>query len=110
MPELAVPAVEAAGVGAQQPLHPDHQVGLRCLYHQMKVIAHQAIGVHLPASLFGSLAEGGQKLPAVLIVRKNRFAPVTAIHQMVYCPRVLDAQFASHAFTMQKIFLFVNRT
>jgi hypothetical protein len=28
VPEFLVPPIEAAGIGAQQPLHPGHQVGL----------------------------------------------------------------------------------
>jgi hypothetical protein len=41
MAEFPVATVKAAGVGAQQPLHASHKVGLRRLDDQMKVIGHQ---------------------------------------------------------------------
>ena len=50
-----VPYVEAFGVNPQQPLHARHQVGLRRFHDQMKMIAHQAIGVNLPAGLAARL-------------------------------------------------------
>jgi hypothetical protein len=62
----------------------------------MKVIAHQAIGMHLPAGLFASLAQSLQESVPVLVVSENRLAAITAIHDMVHCPGILDAQLASH--------------
>ncbi len=46
-----VPPVEPAGVGAQKPFHPGHQVRLRRLHHQMKMIGHQTQRLHLPTRL-----------------------------------------------------------
>jgi hypothetical protein len=49
----------------------------------MKVIGHQAIGVHLPLRLAAGLAQRGKKLLVILIVCKDCLAVVTAIHDMV---------------------------
>ena len=48
MAENFVPAVEAAGVGAQKPFHPGDEVGQRRFQNEMKMILHQAIRVDLP--------------------------------------------------------------
>ena len=45
-----VSVIEPDGVGAQQPTHSRHQVPLGRFHHQIKVIAHEAIGMHLPKS------------------------------------------------------------
>jgi hypothetical protein len=43
-----VPSIEPRRIGAQLPLHPGDQIGLRRFDHQMKMIAHQAIGLRFP--------------------------------------------------------------
>jgi hypothetical protein len=57
VPEKSVAAVESDAMGALQPRHPRHQVRVESLQHQVIVVAHQAIGMHLPARL---LARFGQ--------------------------------------------------
>ena len=58
MSESAVPPVEARGVGAEEPLHSGYQIGLGCFHHEMKMIAHQTIGMHQPAGLEAGRREG----------------------------------------------------
>ena len=53
-----VPVVESNRVGAQQPPHSRDKVRLGCLGHQVEVIAHQAIGMHLEPRLLARLREG----------------------------------------------------
>jgi len=72
---LLVPQVEAFGVNSQQPLHPDHQVGLGCFDDQMKMIAHQAVGVNLPLGFATGFRQGGQEYPAVLLIPKDVLPP-----------------------------------
>src|SRR5882757_3813826 len=48
---VPVPPVKSLCVGAQQPFHSCCKVELRRLDHQMKMLAHQAISMHLPSSL-----------------------------------------------------------
>ena len=76
--------------------------------HQMKVIAHQAIGMHLPAGLFASLAQRLQESVAVLVVRENRLAAIAPVQDVVHGPGIRDAQLASHARIVQKTNLSVN--
>jgi hypothetical protein len=68
VPELFVPPIVAAGVSSQEPFHSHHQVSPRRFYDEMEVIAHQAIGVHLPLGLFARFGEGLQKSVAVLFI------------------------------------------
>jgi hypothetical protein len=51
MPTEFVPAIKTHRVGTQQPFDSLNQIGARGLYDQMKMIAHQTIGMHLPAGL-----------------------------------------------------------
>src|ERR1043166_1887117 len=59
-----MPDIKALGVNAQEPLHAGDQIGLRSFEHQMKMIAHQTIGVNLPLSFGASFPSFGQKTTA----------------------------------------------
>src|SRR5437016_3537468 len=96
MAEFLVSAVIAVSVGAQQPLHPVHQVGLRSFYHQMKVIPHEAIGMHLPTGLFAGFGKRLQEAAPVNVIQEDNLAPVATIHEVINRPRVLDSELASH--------------
>src|SRR6266478_8352235 len=91
MAKFLMPPVVAAGVSAQQPLHSNDQIGLRGFEHQMKVIAHQAIRMDLPAGLFTSLPERFKKALPVLVVIENGVAPVASAHQVIDRAAVLNA-------------------
>jgi hypothetical protein len=73
-------AIESLGVGAQQPFHPFNQIRSRGLNDQMKMIAHQTIGVHLPSGLRTRRAEELEKTLSILSIPKNLLAPVAAFH------------------------------
>ena len=73
------------------------QVGLRRFHHQMKMVQHQTIGLHLPAGFAASLAERFQKTPLILVVFENRFPSITPVHHMVDRARILDSKFSRHA-------------
>jgi len=89
MPEELVPAIEAAGVRAQKPFHAGHQIPQRRLNHEMKMVAHQAKGMNLPARLGASLAEGGQKKLPIWVLPENFLASIPAIHHMVHPMRYI---------------------
>jgi hypothetical protein len=71
-----VPGVKAHGVRAQKPFHSFDQIGPRRLHHQVKMIAHQTVGMHLPACLSTHCFERLQEPFPVQIVTKNFFAPI----------------------------------
>jgi hypothetical protein len=52
--------------------------------------------VNLPVGLPKGLPKGRKVQVAVIIVREDRLAPVTAIHHVVNCPKVLNSQLPSH--------------
>jgi hypothetical protein len=76
MPAQFVPAVKTHRVCAQQPFHPLNQICSRRLHHQMKMIAHQTVGVHLPAALLAGGAQGREKALSIQMVPKNLFTPI----------------------------------
>ena len=58
MTEKLVPIVQADAIGAEQPAHPRHQIGIGCFNDQMKMIVHQTVGMHLPARFLAGLSQG----------------------------------------------------
>ena len=82
---------------AQQPLHPHHQIGLGRFEDQVKVVAHQAIRMHLPAGLLTGLRQRLQQSLSVLVILEDGLPLVTPIHHMIDCPRILNAHLPSHA-------------
>jgi len=45
MPAVMVAPVKAHRVGAQEPFHSRHQIGMRRFYDEMEMIAHQTVGM-----------------------------------------------------------------
>src|SRR5437867_7805757 len=73
-----------------------HSVPTRRSSDLMKVIAHQAPGVNQPVCFFTGLTQRlKQKLP-VAVVAEDRFAAVTAVHDVVEGGRVLNTNLSGH--------------
>jgi len=79
-----VPMVEPNGIGALQPSHPAHQVGVGRFQHQMLVVAHQAIGMHLPTRLLARFSQRLDEIVPVHIVEKNVLAAISPAHHMIH--------------------------
>ena len=67
-PDPPVPAVEPRRVANIEPLDGPAQVGLRYLHHQMVMIAHQHVSVHLNPEELGHLREEFQEMKPVPLV------------------------------------------
>jgi hypothetical protein len=67
----------------------------------MKVIAHQAISVNLPAGLRAGLRHGRQKPPAIPVIFKNCLPPVPTVQDVLDRPGILDVQLPSHDQTLK---------
>ena len=78
-----VPVIEADGVGALEPRHPGNQVGVGSFQHQMIVIAHQAIGMHLPAGLMTGFGQGFEEILPVHTIQEDVLATISATHDVV---------------------------
>jgi len=63
----------------------------------MKMVRHKAPGVDTPAGLGAGFAESFEKDFAVLVILKDGFATVAAVHDVIDGTRILDAQFSGHA-------------
>src|SRR5436190_6131416 len=88
VPESPVPPVESCGVDAQKPLHSSHQ---------MKMIAHQIIGMDLTSSLQAGLGQCFKEPFPIRVILKNRLLPITAVHDMIKRSWVLEPKFSGHA-------------
>jgi hypothetical protein len=62
----------------------------------------QAAGMHLPAGLLAGLRERLQKSLPVLVIGKNAFPPVAAIHHVIDRGSILNAQLPSRASRVTK--------
>ena len=82
---------------AQQRLHSFHQVGIRCLDHQVEVVAHQTEALNLKGGLPEALRQSRDEQHAVILVAKYRFQTVTSAHRVVDRPRILNPHLPSHA-------------
>ena len=74
--------IESLRIDLQQPFHPENKVGLRCLNDQMKMIAHQAVGMQLPLRLLARLAQGGEKPLPILVILENILSAIPTIHHV----------------------------
>ncbi len=80
MPDQFVPVIEPDGVGALQPGHARHQVGVGCFEHQMIVVGHEAVRMYLPTGLEAGLRQGLQEILAVHVIEVNVSAAIPAAH------------------------------
>ena len=96
MPAVFVPDFKPPGINPQQPFDPRHQIGLRSLQHQMKMLGHQSIRVNLRLRLAASFRQRGRKSFPVGVIPKNAFAPVPAIHDVINRPFLFDSQPPGH--------------
>src|SRR5207247_7654006 len=87
-----VSTVKTHGVRAQEPFHPRDQICARSLHNQMKMIAHQTVGMYLPSSLPTGDAECLQKTLSIQIIAKDFFVSIPTAHQVVDCSLVLNSQ------------------
>src|SRR5437867_13385698 len=94
--ELVAP-VKTGSIGAQKPFHAGHQVGLWSFEHQMKMIGHHAISMHLPIGLLAALPERLYPPVPIRVVFENRLPPISPVHHVIDRIRILHPQFARHA-------------
>ena len=94
--EQLVSVIEPEGVGAQEPTHPRHQVRLGRFHHQMKVVAHQAIGMHLESCLLTGLGQRLEKVLPIDVITKDILPPIPTAHDVVDRHRKLHSQLAWH--------------
>jgi hypothetical protein len=94
--EVLVAAVEAGGVGAQEPFHARDKIRARRFQDEMKVVAHQTVSVDLPGGFLAGFPEGFEEQMAVVVIVKDIFAAVAAIHNVIDRAFVLNAEFSGH--------------
>ena len=88
--------VQPDDVGAEQPTHPGHQIGLGCLHHQVEVVGNQAQGVNLPRGLEARVAQRRHKPVPIRVVAEDHLSVVPPIHQVVHRSRIPHSERASH--------------
>jgi hypothetical protein len=109
MAKQLVAVIEPNRVGAQEPAHAPDQVRLGRFHHHMEKVAHQAIGLNLPAGFLASLGQGLQKILAVEVAQENGLAAVAAAHDVVNRAWAFHPDFAGHVPPVVN-FVFLRRS
>ena len=102
MPKELMPVIQSQGVAAEQPAHALDQITLGRFHHQVKVIAHQTIGMNLKASFPTPLRHGLQEIESIHVVEVDGFLPIAPAHHVVDRPRILDARLSRHAHILEQ--------
>ena len=66
------------------------------LQHQVEMVSHQAVRMHLPLGLGASLTQRGEELLAVVVVLEDILTLVPTVHDVIHGPGILNAQLARH--------------
>ena len=64
---------------------------------QMKMVGHQAEGMHLPGGFFTSFGQGVHKKRSILVGAENGLPPVATVHNMIDGARIFDTKFSGHS-------------
>ena len=91
MAQEFVPLVKADGVGALQPSHAAHQVGVGRFQHQMVMIAQQTIRVNLPIGFLAGLGQRFQEILPGHVIQEYILPSVTPAQDRIYRPPIFDA-------------------
>src|SRR5437016_5297080 len=62
----------------------------------MKMIIHEAIGMHLPIGFSASFGKSAQEPHPICVIQENGFPPVATIHYVINSTRVLNPKLAGH--------------
>jgi hypothetical protein len=96
MTDQAMPPVEGLGVDAVRMPHQPRQVALACVQHEVMVVAHLTVGVHLGVEPVHGRRQHVQLQQAVGIVAIDGLAPVTPRGDVVDGAGELDAEVAAY--------------
>ena len=95
MANQRVPPVEPGSANTQKPFHSPDQFGL-CFDHQMKMIGHQTIRMHLPARFDACFTERAEEPLAIFVILEDGLAPISPIHQVINRARIFDSELSRH--------------
>lgn len=87
-----VAAVEPNGVGALQPSHARHQIGVRSFERQVIVVAHQEKRVNLPIGLLAGFSKGLDEVVPLDVAQEDVLALVATTHNVIDGTRILQAR------------------
>jgi hypothetical protein len=63
----------------------------------MKMVGHQAKGLHLPARFPTGLAQGVEETLPILVILEDGFPPVPAIHHVINRSGIFHSELPRHA-------------
>jgi hypothetical protein len=91
VPSLLMSAVKPDGIAAQKPMHSIHEIPVGCLYNQVKMVAHQAVSVHLPVALLARFGQCLEKLLPIHIIEVYVVPPISTTHDVVNGTRIFNS-------------------
>ena len=96
MTEELVPMIQTQRVGAQEPAHPRHQAAIGSLHQEMKMIAHEAVRMHLEIRFLTGFSQGLEEVLAVHIIGEDVLPAITTTHDVLDGTGVFDAELTRH--------------
>ena len=84
MPHLVMLAIEGLGVDPVDVAHEQGKIGSARMQHEVVVVAHQAIGEDLGIKAGECLRHHVEKLVTIIIVHKDRLAPIAARGDVIH--------------------------
>jgi ABC-type uncharacterized transport system involved in gliding motility auxiliary subunit len=67
------------------------------LQDQMKMVKHQAVGMHLPPGLLTSFTQRVDKPLSILVILENLLTPIPTVHHVVDRTLILGSHLSRHA-------------
>jgi hypothetical protein len=103
-----VAVVEADRIGALQPSHAGDQIGVGGFEDKMIVVAHQAIGMRLPAGPLAGLSQRLYEVMPIHVIEENVVALIATAHDVIHRSGILHSKLARHGRFMGAMPLIVN--
>jgi hypothetical protein len=69
----------------------------RRLHREVKVIAHQAPGMHLPCGAQAGFGQSRNEKLTIAVAEHDVFAAISPIHEVINCSRIFDSRLSWHA-------------
>ena len=97
MPDLVMAPVVCPRVNAVDVAHEARPVAPVCLHEEVIVIAHQTVGITAGVEALEAVGEDFEQLGPIIVVLKDRLAPITARGQVIQSAGKFETQRASPA-------------
>lgn len=84
------------GIDAIELAHGGGEIGLGCFHQQVKVVAHQAVGMQHEMTAGDDPLQHAQEPPPILVVEEDVLAGIASSSNVIERPGIFKAQRSGH--------------